>query len=126
MQAFAEFKYSSDLHSIVQVELHPSELTVFESSHDSGLTTNPSPHLGVHTEVAPRAPVHPYPVSIKQAVLHPSPFPTALSQASPEFKIVFPQVDTQFERVVFDPPVQLHPATFPVQLALHSSAPLVF
>ena len=77
--------------STVQVELHPSPFPTFESSHASVMMT-PSPHLGVHTEIAPTAPVH---VQAELTDAHPALHPALLNELSHfSFEVLIPSPHT--------------------------------
>lgn len=77
--------------STLQLDEHPSPLFTFPSSHCSLPTTNPSPQIDLHCEVASTK-MHLKPVYIWQVEEQPSPlFRLPSSHSYPVSRIVFPQ-----------------------------------
>ena len=110
-----------------QSDLHPSVLSVFPSSQTSDPKIRLSPQIGSQTD----SPLNEskgqaHPISIRQALEHPSEsltFPS--SQVSPV--VINPSLhcSVQVSIVVLVPPAQCQPSTCPLQSPLHPVVPSV-
>lgn len=116
--------YHSYHVSYSQVELHPSLLNKFPSSHSFFSKSLPSPHISMHVSFFVRLPpLQVKPVSILQVELQPSQsirFPS--SQPIAELRLPSPHVSVQTEGEVF---VQEYPSST-IQSELHPSPFTVF